>query len=156
VIGAIYWVAIVAVVLTNLTALTLLAYRLIPFPAIARAAGLIAICLMAFWLEHLVGLGRLYVLSFPVTALSLYVIWEERERLRVESIRTDQIVFFCAVLFCFVWRLSNPNMVEDNDRLTDLPASDCRRSITGSLTRNSITTIRFSTTPPLCSAGSSV
>jgi hypothetical protein len=120
VIGAIYWVAIVAVVLTNLTALTLLAYRLIPFPAIARAAGLIAICLMAFWLEHLVGLGRLYVLSFPVTALSLYVIWEERERLRVESIRTDQIVFFCAVLFCFVWRLSNPNIVEDNDRLTDL------------------------------------
>ena len=161
-IGAIYWAAIVAVVLINLTALTLLAVRLITRPAIARAAAIIIICLASFWLEHLVGLGRLYAFSFPLTAMSLYVIWHERERLRAEPVQTDQIVFLCALLVGFIWRLSYPDIVEDNDRLTDfhlvsnyLRGERFRRSIIGSLIKSWITTIRFSTILPPCSVASS-
>jgi hypothetical protein len=59
-IGAIYWLEVVAVVLVNVTALTLLALRCIPFPATARAAGIVLVCLSLFSLEHFIGLGKLY------------------------------------------------------------------------------------------------
>ena len=59
-IEAIYWLAIFAVVLVNVTGLTLLTLRYVPFPAIARATGIILVCLALFSLEHCVGLGELY------------------------------------------------------------------------------------------------
>ena len=76
-IEAIYVLGIAAI-LVNIAALTLLVLRYISFPAIARATGIIAICLGLFSLEHFVGLGPLYPLFLPLTALSLSVDhWEE-------------------------------------------------------------------------------
>jgi uncharacterized membrane protein len=99
--------------------LTLLVLRYIPFPAIARATGIIAICLALFSLEHFVGLGPLYPLFLPLTALSLSVIWSERAWFSDETFRTSEIVFLCALLYGAMCRLSFPEIVEDNDRLTD-------------------------------------
>ena len=90
-IEAIYWLAIFAVVLVNVTALTLLTLRYIPFPAIARVTGILLVCLALFSLEHFVGLGELYPLFLPLTALSLYVIWLERARFLDENFRTAEI-----------------------------------------------------------------
>lgn len=118
-IEAIYWLAIFAVVLVNVTALTLLTLRYIPFPATARATGLILVCLALFSLEHFVGLGELYPIFLPLTALSLYVIWLERARILDEDFRTAELVFLCALLFGALWRLTSPDIVEDNDRLSD-------------------------------------
>jgi hypothetical protein len=73
-IKAIYVLGIGAAVLVNIGALTLLVFRYIPFPATARATGIIGICLLFFSLEHFVGLGSLYPLFLPLTALSLFVI----------------------------------------------------------------------------------
>ena len=99
--------------------MTLLVLRYIPFPAIARATGIIAICLGLFSLEHFVGLGPLYPLFLPLTALSLSVIWSERAWFSDETFRTSEIVFLCALLYGAMCRLSFPEIVEDNDRLTD-------------------------------------
>ena len=118
-IEAIYWLGIVAAVLVNVTALTLLAQRYIPFPATARAAGIVILCLALFSLEHFIGLGSLRAAGLPLTALSLYVIWHERAWLRNEVFKADQISFLCAFLYGAVWRLSSPEIVEHNDRLTD-------------------------------------
>ena len=118
-IEAIYWLAIFAVVLVNVTALTLLTLRYIPFPAIARVAGILLVCLALFSLEHFVGLGELYPLFLPLTTLSLYVIWLERARFLDENFRTAELVFLCALLFGAMWRLTTPDIVEDNDRLSD-------------------------------------
>jgi hypothetical protein len=118
-IEAIYWLAIFAVVLVNVTALTLLTLRYIPFPAIARTTGILLVCLALFSLEHFVGLGELYPLFLPLTALSLYVIWLDRARFLDENFRTSELVFVCALLFGAVWRLTTPDIVEDNDRLSD-------------------------------------
>jgi hypothetical protein len=74
-IEAIYVLGIAAAILVNITALTLLVLRYIPFPAIARATGIICVCLVLFSVEHFVGLGRLSPLCLPLTALSLFVIW---------------------------------------------------------------------------------
>ena len=90
-IEAIYWLAIFAAVMVNVTALTLLTLRYIPFPAIARATGIVLVCLALFSLEHFVGLGELYPLFLPLTALSLYVIWLERARFLDENFRTSRI-----------------------------------------------------------------
>jgi hypothetical protein len=118
-IETIYVLGVAAAILVNIAALTLLVVRYIPFPATARAAGIIALCLALFSLEHFVGLGRLYPLFVPLTALSLFVIWCERAWFSDETFRTSEIVFLCALLYGAVWRLSFPEIVEDNDRLTD-------------------------------------
>jgi uncharacterized membrane protein len=55
----------------------------------------------------------------PLTALSLLVVWSERAWFSDETFRTSEIVFLCALLYGAVWRLSFPEIVEDNDRLTD-------------------------------------
>ena len=161
-IKAIYVLGIGAAVLVNIAALTLLVLRYIPFPATARATGIIAGCLLFFSLEHFVGLGSLYPLFLPLTLLSLFVIWTERAWFSDETFRTSEIVFLCALLYGALWRLSFPEVVEDNDRLADLhrvanywPVPNCRRSITGCLTSGSTTTTRSSITARLCSAGCS-
>ena len=119
-IKAIYVLGIGGAVLVNIGALTLLVLRYIPFPATARATGIIGVCLVFFSLEHFVGLGSLYPLFLPLTALSLFVIWTERAWFSDETFRTSEIVFLCALLYGALWRLSFPEVVEDNDRLADL------------------------------------
>jgi hypothetical protein len=91
-IGAIYWLGTVAAVLVNITALTLLAQRWMPYPATARTAAIAIICLGLFSLEHFIGLGRLYAVGIPLTALSAYFIWYERARFHEENVKTDQVV----------------------------------------------------------------
>jgi hypothetical protein len=118
-IQAIYYAGLLAAILVNLAALTLVALRFIPYSATARAAGVVALCLAAFSLEHFVGLGRLFPLFLPLTALSLLIIWHDRERFRDPSFRMGEIVFLCAVLYGLLWRAVYPDIVEDNDRLTD-------------------------------------
>ena len=118
-IAAIYWLGIVAVVLINITALTLLAFRYIPFPATARAAAILLSCLGLFSLQHLIAFGTLHLAGFLLTAISLCVIWARRATLLEEPLKTSEIVFLCAVAVGAVWRLSYPEIVENNDRLTD-------------------------------------
>jgi len=119
-IEAIYYLGIAAVVVINIAALTLIVVRLVPFPAIARVTGLLAVCLVLFTLEHFVGLGELYPLSVPLTALSLGVIWLERGQFGDGAYRSSEIVFLCALLYAAVWKVTFPEIVEDNDRLADL------------------------------------
>ena len=118
-IEAIYWLSIAAAVLANITALTLIALHCIPYPALARASGILIVCLVFFSLEHVVGLGDLSLIFFPLTALSLFVIWCERTRMRDRSVKTSEYVFLLAVLYGAIWRLSSAEIVEDNDRLSD-------------------------------------
>ena len=154
-----YWLGIVAAVLLNLVALTLLAQRLIPFPATARASSIVIICLSLFSLEHFVGLGTLHAAGLPLTVLSLYVIWRERTRLRNSDFKGDQIAFLCAFLCGAVWRLSSPEIIEHSDRVSRFPSGlelfvwhvDFRPLTTGCRIKTSTTTIRFSITPPHCS-----
>lgn len=78
-------------------------------------------------------------------------------------LRTGEIVFLCALVYGAIWRWSFPEVVEDNDRLTDfhfvsnyLSGAKLRRSTIGSLTSGSTTTTTTSnTTRPRCSAGCS-
>ena len=158
----VYVLAIFIAALINITALTLLTLRFIPFPATARASGLLVICLGLFSLEHLVGLGRLYPLCLPLTALSAYIIWHDRARFLDETLKASEIVFLCAVLYGLVWRLSSPDIVEDNDRLSDfhlvtnyLSGERLPPSTTGSLIRGSTTTTHSSTTLLRCLVGCS-
>jgi hypothetical protein len=118
-IEAIYVLGLFAAVLVNIAALTLLVLPYVPFPGIARASGVLLVCLAFFSLEHFVGLDRLAPLFIPLTALSLFVIWWNRERFGDETYRASEIVFLCAIAYGALWRLAFPEVIEDNDRLTD-------------------------------------
>ena len=106
-IAAIYWLSIVAAILANISAITLIALRCLPYPALARASAILIVCLVLFSLEHVVGLGDLYRIFFPLTALSLFVIWYERARFLDKTFRTSEYVFLLAVLYGAIWRLSS-------------------------------------------------
>lgn len=118
-ISTIYYFAIIGVVLINVAALTLITLRFIPLPATARATGILVVCLAMFSLEHFVGMGTLYHFGLPMTVVSLYVIWRERSRVRDATFKSSALVFLCAILYGLIWRLSSPEIIEDNDRLTD-------------------------------------
>ncbi len=118
-IEAIYLAGIVAAVLINITALTLLVRNCLPYPATARATGILVFCLALFCLEHFVGLGDLTPISLPVTGLSLLLIWWRRARFLDRGFKASEIVFLCALAYGAIWRLSFPEVLEDNDRLTD-------------------------------------
>ena len=114
-IGAIYLLGIVVAILVNISALTLIVLRYIPFPATARVTGILIVCLALFRSSISSDLQAYSGLS--LTAVSLYVIWHER--LLDEVFRTSEIVFLCALLYGAVWRLAFPEIGEDNDRLPD-------------------------------------
>jgi hypothetical protein len=118
-IEAIYVLGLFAAVLVNIAALTLLVLPYVPFSGIARASGVLLVCLAFFSLEHFVGLGRIAPLFIPLTALSLFVIWRNRERFGDQTFRASEIVFLCAIAYGALWRLAFPEVIEDNDRLTD-------------------------------------
>ncbi len=119
-ISAVYYFGVLGALFLNITALALLVHRHIPLPATARAIGVIGACAGLFSIEHFIGLGDLSLLFLPITGGAAWLVWREW-RLRPDPLFTrSQIVFLAAVAFAAACRLASPDIVEDNDRLTDL------------------------------------
>jgi hypothetical protein len=119
-ITAIYLLGVFAALFINITALTVLVHRFLPLPATARAVGLLALCTSLFSLEHFIGLGDLSVALLPTTAAAVFVLLRARRDETSHAVWQSQIVFLGAFLFSLLCRLASPDIVEDNDRLTDI------------------------------------
>jgi len=119
-ITAVYLLGVFAALFINITALTVLVHRLLPLPATARAVGLLGLCTGLFSLEHFIGLGDLSMALLPATAASMVVLWRDRRDDTADAVWRSQTVFLGAFLFCLFCRLATPDIVEDNDRLTDI------------------------------------
>lgn len=116
----IYFVATVALLLLNLTGLMLLVRRVLPNPALARATGVLGLCLLLFFVEHFVGLGKLSWL-WPLTSLfSGVLIWRARSTLRSPEMLTETVVFVAALAYGLGWRWRYPNIDGGSEHLTDL------------------------------------
>lgn len=102
---ALYFLVLFGIVYLNLAALTVLAGRFLPARAIARAAAVIGVCAVMFFIEHFVGLGSLHWLLLPLTALSCFVLWRYRAEFRQRSTIVGEAVFLIAVAYGLVWKL---------------------------------------------------
>src|SRR5690349_2679163 len=99
----IHFVGLALVVYLNLVALTAVACRFLPHPAIARAAALVVAVTVFFYIEHFIGLGRLEWVLPPLTAAALWVLWRRRALLLSREFIASEIVFLVAIAYGLVW-----------------------------------------------------
>ncbi|MBI3776653.1 MAG: hypothetical protein HY273_14120 [Gammaproteobacteria bacterium] len=105
--------------LVNLAGLALLLRPWIPHYALAKAAGVVIFCLLLFFIEHFVGLGRLIWLWPLCTALSLAMLYRWRDEFRA-GIWQQELVFIVLFGVAMFWKYSFPDIDGHSEQLTDL------------------------------------
>jgi hypothetical protein len=99
----------------NLMGAGLAARRFIGDYAIARAASVLAICLVCFCLEYFVGWGPHLPLLPLTTALSLWLIW--RNRALVRENWSVEALFGLGFFYCLLWRYTFPDVDFSEDKM---------------------------------------
>jgi uncharacterized membrane protein len=99
----------------NLMGAGLAARRFIGDYAIARAASVLAICLVGFCLEYFVGWGPHLPLLPLTTALSLWLIW--RNRALVRENWAVEALFGLGFFYCLLWRYTFPDVDFSEDKM---------------------------------------
>jgi uncharacterized membrane protein len=116
----IYFGILTLALYANIAALTLVVSRWIPSQAVARTTGILGLWLCLFFFEHFLGFGRLHWTWPILLGLSGLVLWRERERIAGLAFIRGEIPFLAAAAYALVWKAAYPEIVEDNDRLSDL------------------------------------
>jgi uncharacterized membrane protein len=119
----IYYSLSLALIVFNIAGVTVLFRQWLPTYALARAAGILILGLIAFFIEHYFGFGQLngfWVITTIVSALILY--WR---RIHVQSVQSRQffsaeLVFGLALLYGLSWRWYFPDIYPTSERVTDL------------------------------------
>ncbi|MCP5078184.1 MAG: hypothetical protein GY951_09040 [Psychromonas sp.] len=108
----------VFVITINFSAVAMVSTRWINNYALAKVTGLLAICLLLFFIEHFVGLGSLNWL-WPITTIgSLFFLSKNRASLKQYS--GAELVFFIGIIYGLLWRLAFPDINGQSEDLTDL------------------------------------
>lgn len=107
-------------VLVNLAGLTAACGRWIPGHALSRAAGIVAVVLALFFIEHFVGLGRLGWAWPLTTAAALLVLHLDRKRLLANGFWRAEAVYLAGLCYALFWRVSFPSIVPSSERITNL------------------------------------
>jgi uncharacterized membrane protein len=108
----------VAALWINLLGVGLAARRFVEYYPVARAAGVIAVCLACFSLEHFAGWGpRPPLLPFS-TAISVWLIWRNRSVLRVNL--GAEFLFGIGFFYCLTWRFAFPNIDDTGEKMPNL------------------------------------
>ncbi|WP_200915723.1 DUF2298 domain-containing protein [Jeongeupia sp. HS-3] len=113
----IYLALTLALLLVNLAGLARLGARWLPDAQLARAGAVLALCLVLFFVEHFVGLGRLAWLWPVSTALSVALLWKPAQQ---AGFWRAQLPFLAPFLLALAWRWGYPNIDATSEHLTDL------------------------------------
>ncbi|MBI3562534.1 MAG: hypothetical protein HY080_12555 [Gammaproteobacteria bacterium] len=116
----IYLTLTLALLMLNLAGLTLLTRRFVPSLALARAVGIIGFCLLMFFIEHFIGLGRLNWVWPITTLLSAYLLLQQRAELRVGGFWKTELIFYGLFIYIFAWRFCFPSIYPSSEHVTDL------------------------------------
>ena len=99
----------------NLLGAGLAARRFVGDYAIARVAGVLAVCLVFFCLEHFAGFGPRLPLLPLTTSLSLWLIWRARASIRENW--GSEALFAAGFLYCLLWRYMFPDIDASEDKM---------------------------------------
>jgi uncharacterized membrane protein len=102
----------------NLTGLALAVRKAAGSWAIARAGSPVALVAALFFVEHYLGLGRLYWLLPFSTAASIWLLARHRSFLRARW--RVELIFLGSFLYVLAWRYTFPDMDASSERITDL------------------------------------
>ncbi|HEY7886021.1 MAG TPA: DUF2298 domain-containing protein [Cellvibrionaceae bacterium] len=107
-----------SLVILNLTAMGLVAGRLIGHNGLARFTGIMVVTVLLFFVEHFHGLGYLTALWPLSTALSIYLIYRYRQHL-VKKIDCE-LIFAIGFIYALVWRFFFPDVSSTGESITNL------------------------------------
>jgi len=99
----------------NLLGAGLAGRRFIGDYAIARAASVLAICLVCLCLEHFGGWGPHLPLLPITTVLSIWLIWRNRAAVRENAMM--EFLFGAGFLYCLLWRYTFPDIDFTEDKM---------------------------------------
>lgn len=116
----IYLILTLLLLVINIAGITVLASRAISSPAIARSAGILLFCLLLFFFEHFLGLGKLTWLWPLTTSASLYFAYADRQRLTGQAFWRGELVFIVAFAYALAWKVAFPEIYPTSERVTDL------------------------------------
>ncbi|HEY5078569.1 MAG TPA: DUF2298 domain-containing protein [Opitutaceae bacterium] len=108
----------IAALWINLVGAGLVAWRFLGDYTVARVAGLLAFCLVSFFLEHIAGWGPRPPLLPFTTLVSIWVIW--RNRLVVWENWRSEALFAAGFLYCLAWRYFYPDIDLTGERMPNL------------------------------------
>ena len=105
----------IAALWVNLLGAGLAARRFVGDYVIARVTGVLAICLVCFFLEHFAGFGpRPFVLPFTTLA-SLWLIWHDRSVVKANE--GMEALFLAGFFYCMAWRYAFPDIDYSEDKM---------------------------------------
>lgn len=105
-------------ILLNIAGLGLLLRRLTPHYGLAKPVAVVGGCLLLFFVEHLIGLGRLDGLWPLTSGAAAWLCWRQRAVLRRHW--PTEGVFVLGFAYAFAWRFMFPNIDPSSEHLTDL------------------------------------
>jgi uncharacterized membrane protein len=108
----------IAALWINLLGTALAARRFIDDYPVARVAGVIAICLVCFFVEHFWGWGPRPPLLPFTTAASVWLIWRNRSVLRRNW--TAEALFGAGFFYCLAWRYTFPDIDSTGEKMPNL------------------------------------
>ena len=109
---------VLAALWINLLGAGLAAWQFIKDYAISRIAGLLALGLACFFLEHFAGWGPRPPLLPLTTAASLWLIWRHRSVLRQNW--RQEAIFAGGFFYCFAWRYAFPDIDFTGEKMPNL------------------------------------
>ncbi|WP_176216915.1 DUF2298 domain-containing protein [Andreprevotia lacus] len=115
--NAIYLALTVAILFVNSAGLAQLFQRWFGDRHIARIVGIFAICTPLFFIEHMVGLGKLGWL-WPITTLAAAALL--RSKLLDLSFWKAELPFIIPFVWALAWRFAYPDIDAATEHLTDL------------------------------------
>ncbi len=99
---------------------TVISNRYLSDIAVARSAGLLIVVLVLFFIEHLIGLGKIFWM-LPITViLGLWMIWNVNTKEQGKIFWQSELVFVFAFLYGLFWRYSFPSISPSSEKITDL------------------------------------
>ena len=121
---------IVLLLTINMAALGLLMRRWIGDYPLAKVVGILAFCLIMFFIEHFVGMGKISWLWPITTALSLFVVVRHRHEM-LDDLWRSEMVLLGGFVYALSWRLAFPDIDGSTEGLSDLSfVSNYQRGLT--------------------------
>ena len=116
----IYLAATMLIILLNIAGAASAMSRWFDDRNIARAAAVLGFVLLLFFIEHFIGLGDIKWMWPLTTALSLWILHRQKDRLFAKPILHSEAVFLFGFLYAFFWRFTFPDINPRAEEITDL------------------------------------
>ncbi len=117
--GLIFLTITALLLLVNLAGVAILLHRWLACYPLAKVVGILVFCLLLFFIEHFVGLGKLTWLWPLTTSAAGYLIYRYREQYRHKLWRSE-LVFALGLIYGLIWRIAFPDIDGNSEALTDL------------------------------------